>query len=229
MVCDWCCMAEIGTPAAMRPITGTDTPLLASSALSAFGAGAAFLPRPPSTTDGEKPRDGECRVGEFASGSLSTSKARALLGNLRMKPRSSNAVIRRWIPDFDRKSSASFISSKDGGTPVSLMRSLMNIRSSCCLRVSIAVSCLETKCQDENQEGHPWHKSRTNIICSCCVLQVKYGMLAFLVCALFCFMTVIEQKLTASARGAFAVRTHIVRVYILTMRLKRVFEFYVFH
>jgi hypothetical protein len=34
-----------------------------------------------------------------------------------MKPRSSSAVIRRWMPDFDRRSSASFISSKDGGTP----------------------------------------------------------------------------------------------------------------
>ena len=32
-----------------------------------------------------------------------------------MKPRSSSAVINLWIPDLDRRSRASFISSKDGG------------------------------------------------------------------------------------------------------------------
>ena len=36
-----------------------------------------------------------------------------------MKPRSSSAVISRWIPDFERRSSASFISSKRGD-PVTL-------------------------------------------------------------------------------------------------------------
>ena len=34
-----------------------------------------------------------------------------------MKPRSSSALISRWMPDFERRSSASFISSKEGGTP----------------------------------------------------------------------------------------------------------------
>ena len=34
-----------------------------------------------------------------------------------MKPRSSSAVISRWMPDFERRSSASFISSNEGGTP----------------------------------------------------------------------------------------------------------------
>ena len=34
-----------------------------------------------------------------------------------MKPRSSSAVISRWMPDLERRSSASFISSKEGGTP----------------------------------------------------------------------------------------------------------------
>ena len=73
----------------------------------------------------------------MASGSLTTSMARARWGRRRMKPRSSRAVTRRWIPDLDRKSKASFISSNEGGTPVSLRRSLMNMRSSYCLRVSI--------------------------------------------------------------------------------------------
>ena len=73
-----------------------------------------------------------------SSGSLITSMARARLGRRRMKPRSSSAVIRRWMPDFERRSSASFISSKEGGTPDSFSRSLMNRSSSYCLRVSIS-------------------------------------------------------------------------------------------
>ena len=51
------------------------------------------------------------------SGSLITSMARARFGRRRMKPRSSRAVISRWMPDLERRSSASFISSKEGGTP----------------------------------------------------------------------------------------------------------------
>jgi hypothetical protein len=39
-----------------------------------------------------------------------------------MKPRSSNAVTSRWIPDFERRSSAIFISSNEGGTPSRAMR-----------------------------------------------------------------------------------------------------------
>src|SRR6201992_144878 len=66
--------------------------------------------------------------------------ARARLGKRRMKPRSSSAVMRRWMPDFERKSSASFISSKEGGTPDSFRRSLMNRSSSYCLRVSISTN-----------------------------------------------------------------------------------------
>src|SRR5881227_3144069 len=42
------------------------------------------------------------------------------------------------MPDFERRSSASFISSKEGGTPASFSRSLMKRRSSYCLRVSIS-------------------------------------------------------------------------------------------
>src|SRR5580704_14404165 len=44
------------------------------------------------------------------------------------------------MPDFERRSSASFISSKEGGTPASFSRSLMKRRSSYCLRVSISTS-----------------------------------------------------------------------------------------
>src|SRR3977135_3971138 len=42
------------------------------------------------------------------------------------------------MPDLERRSRASFISSKEGGTPDSFSRSLMNRRSSYCLRVSIS-------------------------------------------------------------------------------------------
>ena len=66
--------------------------------------------------------------------------ARARLGRRRMKPRSSKAVMSRWMPDLDRRSSASFISSKEGGTPASVSLSWMKRRSSNCLRVSIYLS-----------------------------------------------------------------------------------------
>src|SRR6185437_10619578 len=127
------CNASIGVPAAMRPITGTATGRSPSSA-----ALPRPLPRLPSMTLGVKPRRPEF-AGD-SSGSLITSMARARLGRRRMKPRSSSAVMRRWIPDFERKSSASFISSKEGGTPASFSRSLMKRRSSYCLRVSIATN-----------------------------------------------------------------------------------------
>src|SRR5262249_12525323 len=41
------------------------------------------------------------------------------------------------MPDLDFKSNASFISSKEGGMPVSRTRSWMNISNSYCLRVSM--------------------------------------------------------------------------------------------
>jgi hypothetical protein len=108
-------IASIGVPAAIRPMTGTATgrPLSSSEA-------ARTRPRFPSITLGVKPRE---RPGPTDSGSLITSTARARLGSRRMKPRSSSAVISRWMPDFERRSSASFISSKDGGTPDSVRRS----------------------------------------------------------------------------------------------------------
>src|SRR6185295_8521504 len=41
------------------------------------------------------------------------------------------------MPDFDLRSSASFISSKEGDTPLLARYSLMYTISSCCLRVNI--------------------------------------------------------------------------------------------
>src|SRR5262249_42719407 len=43
------------------------------------------------------------------------------------------------MPDFEARSSASFISSKEGGIPASFSRSWMKSSNSCCLRVSIAL------------------------------------------------------------------------------------------
>ena len=84
-------IASIGVPAAMRPITGTATGLPPSSSEP-----ARTRPRLPSITLGVKPR---LRLDDMPwatdSGSLITSIARARLGNRRMKPRSSSAVIRR--------------------------------------------------------------------------------------------------------------------------------------
>src|SRR3954453_5611945 len=44
------------------------------------------------------------------------------------------------MTDLERRSSASFISSKEGGTPASFNRSLMKRSSSYCLRVSISTN-----------------------------------------------------------------------------------------
>src|ERR1700678_1841342 len=134
------CSASIGVPAAMRPMTGTATGRLPSSSEPPPPLLLRTLPRVPSMTLGVKPRRPLPLPLAESSGSLITSMARARLGRRRMKPRSSKAVIRRWIPDFDRKSSASFISSKEGGTPDSFKRSLMNRSSSYCLRVSISTN-----------------------------------------------------------------------------------------
>src|ERR1700730_10793015 len=130
------CNASIGVPAAIRPITGTATGRLPSSSEAALEA--RTLPSVPSMTLGVKPRRPLPLPPPESSGSLITSMARARLGRRRIKPRSSSAVMRRWMPDFERRSSASFISSNEGGTPDSFRRSLMNRRSSYCLRVSIS-------------------------------------------------------------------------------------------
>ena len=100
--------------------------------------------RPPSTScglKGARPLGGAAAVA--CCGSLITSSARARCGRRRRKPRSSSAVISRWMPDLDARSSASFISSNEGETPVSLIRSWMNMSSSCCLRVSMARTVAE--------------------------------------------------------------------------------------
>src|SRR5271165_7653730 len=46
-------------------------------------------------------------------------------------------MISRWMPDLDFRSKASFISSKEGETPVASIRSLIKSRSCFCLGVSI--------------------------------------------------------------------------------------------
>ena len=129
------CSASIGVPAAIRPITGTATGRLPSSSAGSRADGTlaerAF-------DDARREAAAAVAGRRASSGSLMTSMARARLGRRRMKPRSSSAVMRRWIPDFERRSSASFISSKEGGTPASFSRSLMKRRSSYCLRVSIS-------------------------------------------------------------------------------------------
>ena len=133
-------LAAIGTPAAMRPMIGIETDPPSSSSLPATcnlaGSFSVGRPRPPWITPGENFL-AAFSPGAMESGSLTISIARARLGRRRMKPRSSSAVIRRWMPDFEARSSASFISSKDGGMPVSFNRSWMKRRSSCCLRVNI--------------------------------------------------------------------------------------------
>ena len=130
--CSW--IASIGVPAAMRPIMGTAT----GRVLSSSAEGARTRPRLPSMTLGTKPRARAPLMPWWTeSGSLITSMARARLGSRRMKPRSSSAVIRRWMPDLERRSSASFISSNDGGIPASFKRSWMKRSNSYCLRVSI--------------------------------------------------------------------------------------------
>ncbi len=88
-------------------------------------------------TLGEKPPRRWPPPSAMASGSLMISMARARCGRRRMNPRSSRAMIRRCTPDLDCRLSASFISSKDGGTPVSCSRSLMKVSSSFCLLVSM--------------------------------------------------------------------------------------------
>src|SRR5216683_5135431 len=128
-------IASIGVPAAMRPITGTAI----GRVLSSSADGARTRPRLPSMTLGTKPRERPLTTPWLTdSGSLITSMARARFGRRRMKPRSSSAVIRRWMPDLERRSSASFISSKEGGTPASFNRSWMKRSSSYCLRVSMS-------------------------------------------------------------------------------------------
>ena len=102
------------------------------SAAAGRGGGSAGLD--PCTIRGLNP------TFSIASGSFTISKARARWAKRRINPRSSKAVIRRWMPDFDFKSSASFISSNEGGTPSLSMRVRMKSKSSICLRVNIGVT-----------------------------------------------------------------------------------------
>ena len=128
MVWDTSLMAAMGVPAAMRPITGTSLACTGSTGSAPGGGPAGPSGRSPSITR---------RLRSMASGSRTTSMARARWARRWMKPRSSSAVMRRWMPDLDRRLSASFISSKEGGTPSRRVRAWMNSRSSICLRVSM--------------------------------------------------------------------------------------------
>ena len=111
-------MASIGVPAAIRPMTGTTT----GSTIGSPPETGRTRPRLPSMTLGEKPRArGAAGVSRF--GQAEHLDGAGAVGQALMKPRSSSALISRWMPDFDRRSRASFISSKDGGTPDSFSRS----------------------------------------------------------------------------------------------------------
>src|SRR5579859_3465818 len=69
--------------------------------------------------------------------------------------------MRRWTPDLDFRPSASFISSKDGQTPDSPRRLLMNNSSSCCFLVSIASSPrLAVPASGATHQG--WNKTQTS-------------------------------------------------------------------
>src|SRR5205085_1375770 len=59
------------------------------------------------------------------------------------------------MPDLDFRSRASFISSNDGGTPVSRTRSCMNISNSCCLRVSMVLLPKAVQSRPNKAETRP--------------------------------------------------------------------------
>jgi hypothetical protein len=82
----WSWIAEIGTPAAIRPITGTATP--SGAPVMPCGSGRT-LPSEPSITLGLKLRRDAASPWAIDSGSLTISSARARWGRRRMKPRSS--------------------------------------------------------------------------------------------------------------------------------------------
>jgi len=128
----------MGVPAAIRPYNGSCTDSAASA--SARGRVPASAKSPVITSGWNVDAFGAGFAAPDAaefSGNFITSRARARCGRRRIKPRSSNPVIKRWMPDLDFKPSASFISSNEGDTPPFFNDSSMNIRSSYCLRVSI--------------------------------------------------------------------------------------------
>ena len=133
----WFWMAEIGTPAAIRPITGTAIGCVRPPRRCA-GSGSR---RPAEIAlDHVRPEAALARAGEAridGSGSRITSSARARFGSRRMKPRSSSAgdqaVDARLRPQVER-----VLHLVEGrGNAVSFSRSLMNRSSSSCFRVSM--------------------------------------------------------------------------------------------
>src|ERR1700733_12485579 len=138
MLADWSRHASIGGPAAMRPESGS-SPASLSVEIAEPGSAPEKSPR---ITVGEKRLFSAAPGTALSSGNFMTSSARARCARRRMKPRSSRPLIRRWIPDLERRFRASFISSKEGDTPVAVSLWLMNINSSCCFLVSMASSRL---------------------------------------------------------------------------------------
>ncbi|MGF1543744.1 MAG: hypothetical protein ACFB00_04445 [Parvularculaceae bacterium] len=60
------------------------------------------------------------------------------------------------MPDFDLRSSASFISSNEGDTPVSAMRSWMKVNKACCFFVSMGVSTWRQAAPYPAFDRHPF-------------------------------------------------------------------------
>src|SRR3990170_550045 len=124
-------------------------------------------------TLGEKPDFLEAKLGEWDSGSLITSRARARLAMRFRKPRSSSATIRRCTPDLDCKFNASFISSKEGGTPSSFRRSLMKSSSSSCLRVSMVIAFIAEVGIGTNLQHLYRFRFSSATVYFCCGLEVE--------------------------------------------------------
>src|SRR5262245_5441662 len=156
-------MALIGTPAAMRPISGT-LPERMSANPGGGDVSCGVRRALPSMTLGEKPVRRCWPASVMASGSLMTSIARARCGRRRMKPRSSSAMIRRCTPDFDCSASASFISSKEGGTPVSWRRALMKTSSSFCLVVSMKYPRVLQGATEADRTNREQHKCSGDVL-----------------------------------------------------------------
>ena len=77
------------------------------------------------------------KIGRVNAVAAVVEKLAARCGNRLINPRSSSPLTRRWMPDLDLRFKASFISSKDGETPVAVSRWLINSNNSRCFLVSM--------------------------------------------------------------------------------------------
>jgi hypothetical protein len=116
----WCWIASMGTPAAMRPMTGTEMapphPGRCRQRAAALLAGAPALDHAGrELAAGERPgRHGFGQADDFQrAGAVGEAADEAAL--LQRRDQAVDA-------GFRARSSASFISSKEGGMPVSFMR-----------------------------------------------------------------------------------------------------------